>query len=70
MIYDPKSQEEKDKILKILQEVTLELMRNGIYFPHNIRIARDTIEQMMMPKVWALTKEIREAFQATVLGPH
>jgi len=70
MIYDPKSQIEKDKIFQILMDVTMELMKNGIYFPHNPRIARDRVEQMVMPKVWALTKEIREAFQATVLAPY
>ncbi|MHA1300285.1 MAG: FAD-binding oxidoreductase [Candidatus Helarchaeota archaeon] len=70
MIYDPKNQEEKDKIFQILHEVTLELMKNGIYFPHNFRPVRDIVEQMMMPQVYKFTKEIREAIQATVLGPH
>ena len=70
MIYDPKSQEEKDKIMSILNKVILELYGKGIYFPVNYRILRDQIEQMVMPKLWALTKEIRSAIQATVLGPH
>ncbi len=69
MIYDPKSQVEKDKVIKILTDLTLQLMQKGIFFPHNIGVARDFIEQMVMPKVWKLTKEIREAFQATILGP-
>ncbi|MHA1268827.1 MAG: FAD-binding oxidoreductase [Candidatus Helarchaeota archaeon] len=69
MIYDPKSQEEKDLILQILSDVTLELMKKGIFFPHNLRLVRDIIEPTVMPKVWKLTKEIREALQATVLSP-
>jgi len=52
-----------------LFNLTLRLMEKGVYFLHNIGVARDFIEQMVMPKVWKLTKEIREAFQATVLAP-
>ena len=70
MIYDNKSQSEKDRIFQMLSDIMMELMKKGIYFPHNLRLARDFVEQIMMPKVWALTKEIREAFQATVLGPY
>ncbi|MHA1310961.1 MAG: hypothetical protein ACTSWR_08430 [Candidatus Helarchaeota archaeon] len=69
MIYDPKSQEEKDKIFEILNNVSLALMKNGIFFPHNLRQTRDIVEQMVMPKIWKLTKEIREAIQATILSP-
>ncbi|HUX98498.1 MAG TPA: hypothetical protein VMV49_02975 [Candidatus Deferrimicrobium sp.] len=69
MIYDPKNQAETEKIIDLLAEITMELMSKGIYFPHNMRISRDLTEQMVMPKVWAMTKEIREAFQATVLAP-
>jgi len=69
IIYDPKSQEEKNRAIQILMNVTTQLTQKGIYFPHNIGLARDLIEQMTVPKIWELTKEIREAFQATVLGP-
>lgn len=69
MIYNPKSQEEKDRVVQILADVTFTLMQKGIYFPHQIGITRDYIEKMVLPKVWELTKEIREAFQATILAP-
>ena len=69
MIYDPKSQEQMDRVIKILTDLTLELMQKGIFFPHQIGVARDFIEQMALPKVWELTKEIRDALQATILAP-
>jgi len=68
--YDPRNQEEKDKTFKVFREFIVESMEKGIYFTNHSKLYRDSIEKMMMPKIWELTKEIRDSFQATVLCPH
>jgi len=69
IVYNPKDQKEKEKAWAIEKNVQLKLTNKGIFFPTNTRAMREFIESMTMPKVWKITKEIRDNIQASILGP-
>ncbi len=69
VVYDPKVQKERDTALNIMKNVQFRLMNEGIFFSTNMRSVRELVESMVMPKLWKITKEIRENLQATVLAP-
>lgn len=68
--FNPKNQDAKTKTFKILREFVLDAMKGGTYFINHLKAERDIIEKAMMPKVSAVTRELREAFHADVLSPH
>ncbi|MBD3404970.1 MAG: FAD-binding protein [Candidatus Lokiarchaeota archaeon] len=67
---DPTSQHEKDLTSRALREFTLRALNQGFYFFNHPKLEREMVESETMPKLWSLTKKIREAFDATILAPY
>ncbi|TXT54812.1 MAG: hypothetical protein BAJATHORv1_50063 [Candidatus Thorarchaeota archaeon] len=67
---DPTSQREKDLSSKALREFTIRALNQGFYFFNHPKLEREVLERETMPKLWGLTKKIRDAFGATRLAPY